>query len=80
MIGVFFDENRQHSVFINGAKGTITDPLDCEDCKDLNPRCADETLKELGITKFTRVFIVEEVNLSDKDKRYLKNRNKNTIV
>ena len=54
--------------------------MDCEDCKDLNPRCADETLKELGITKFTRVFIVEEVNLSDKDKRYLKNRNKNTIV
>ena len=80
MIGVFYDGNCKHCVFINGTdgtKGTISDPL--PEFEKRMVRCED-TLKVLRITEFTKVFIVETVELSKKTMHALRNRKRKRIV
>ena len=71
MVGVFYDEQRKHCVFINGQEGTISDPADGYP-KDL-PRSVD-SLHELGISEFSELYILSRRKggeLSDKSRKKL---------
>ena len=69
MIGVFYDEQRKHCVYINGEKGTISDPADGFP-KDL-PR-SDDSLLKFGISEFSELYILSRKKggeLSDKSRK-----------
>ena len=66
MVGVFYVDggNQQHCVFIDGtdgAEGSISDPL--PQYEKRMARC-DKTLEVLGITEFSSLFIVKNVNVN----------------
>lgn len=74
MVGVFYDEQRKHCVYINGGKDTISDPADGYP-KDL-PR-SDDSLHELGISEFSELYIVSRLKgreLSDKSRKKLEKK------
>ena len=74
MVGVFYDEQRKHCVYINGGKDTISDPADGYP-KDLSR--SDDSLNELGISEFSELYIVSRLKgreLSDKSRKKLEKK------
>lgn len=74
MIGVFVESggNLQHSVFIDGTdgpQGSISDPL--PEYEKKMARC-EATLEKLGITEFSSVFIIKQVEVNKKTMRALR--------
>ena len=67
MIGQFQSGPRLHSVLIDGASGTITDPVEAYGTVDRTDGC----FEKLGITDFTSLIILNRTELSDKRRETL---------
>eukprot|EP00984_Skeletonema_dohrnii_P037511 scaffold39651_cov400-Skeletonema_dohrnii-CCMP3373.AAC.1 len=71
MLAIFHDDGeRKHCLYINGVEGTISDPV--EGFGVGLPR-TNESLRELGVSKFRQVFTVRRIKdeLSEKKRKLL---------